>query len=272
MTAPTSGPDRTHVYTSRHLERDSAGSAARGRPLRGRVRAPGSAGSLDRPRGSPVVVIESGGRLRRRGPGVGGCTRSRWRLYTDPETRLDHAFIGWWEDPDHGWMHAYDALHDRGGLAGWRRSTGPPASRAATSTTRAGCASTGCRATTRHGDALRRCSPASSRTPRSPSATTLAMKVFRKITPGEPDISVHEVLTSAGRRAHRVPHGWPDSGDGDPGQRGDEGTGTTMQMAMLQQFLRTASDGWDLAPGERPQPLRRATPRLRGRRRLRRGE
>ena len=29
-------------------------------------------------------------------------------LYDEPEHRLDHAFAGWWEDPDVGWTHAYD--------------------------------------------------------------------------------------------------------------------------------------------------------------------
>jgi maltokinase len=38
-------------------------------------------------------------------------------------------------------------------------------------------------------------------------------------------------------------YGWLDWVD----ERADEGTGTTMQLAMLQEFLRTASDGWDLA-------------------------
>ena len=55
-----------------------------------------------------------------------------------------------------------------------------------------------------------------------------------------PDIEVHEVLTEAGlrarRRALRLARGrWTTSGR-DP-----------LQLAMLQQFLRTASDGWDLA-------------------------
>jgi len=42
--------------------------------------------------------------------------------YPDPERRLDHAFIGWWEDPALGWVHAYDALHDREAMACWLRS------------------------------------------------------------------------------------------------------------------------------------------------------
>ena len=43
-------------------------------------------------------------------------------LYEHPEHRLDHAFIGWWEDPERGWVHAYDALHDREAMALWQRA------------------------------------------------------------------------------------------------------------------------------------------------------
>ncbi|GAA2123626.1 maltokinase N-terminal cap-like domain-containing protein [Nocardioides bigeumensis] len=67
------------------------------------------------------------------------------------------------------------------------------------------------------------------------------LKVFRKVTPGvNPDIGVHEVLTRAGSDKVAALYGWLEarekSGDGEP-----------LQLAMLQQFLRTASDGWDLA-------------------------
>ena len=43
-------------------------------------------------------------------------------FYEHPEGRLDHAFVGWWEDPEHGWVHAYDALHDREAMALWQRA------------------------------------------------------------------------------------------------------------------------------------------------------
>ena len=65
------------------------------------------------------------------------------------------------------------------------------------------------------------------------------MKVFRKITPGvNPDIAVHEVLTRAGSEHVAALYGWLDVDDRRP---------EPLQLAMLQQFLRTASDGWDLA-------------------------
>ncbi len=64
------------------------------------------------------------------------------------------------------------------------------------------------------------------------------LKVFRRITPGtNPDIEIHEALTRAGstprRRALRL-------------RRGPTPT-RELHLAMLQQFLRTASDGWELA-------------------------
>ena len=47
-------------------------------------------------------------------------------LYTEPEHRLDHAFVGWWEDPDVGWTHAYDAVHDREAMATYLRAVAYP--------------------------------------------------------------------------------------------------------------------------------------------------
>jgi maltokinase len=71
------------------------------------------------------------------------------------------------------------------------------------------------------------------------------MKVFRKITPGaNPDISIHEVLTRAGSDHVAALYGWLETAsitsEGAPEDR-------ILHLAMLQQFLRTATDGWDLA-------------------------
>jgi maltokinase len=152
-------------------------------------------------------------------------------FYVQPETRLDHAFVGWWEDSDHGWQHAYDALHDREAMALWQRSfdravetgglrfhrlPGHELDLEAHSTLFSGEQSNSSVAFGE--DAL--------------------MKVFRKVTPGvNPDIEVHEVLTRAGSDHVAALYGWLDVDDG----------GRTLQLAMLQQFLRTATDGWDLA-------------------------
>ena len=64
------------------------------------------------------------------------------------------------------------------------------------------------------------------------------LKVFRKVTAGRnPDISIHEVLTEAG--SEHVAHLY--------GYVTASVDGAEIDLAMLQQFLRTASDGWDLA-------------------------
>jgi maltokinase len=163
-------------------------------------------------------------------------------FYRDPESRLDHAFLGWWEDPEYGWVHAYDALHDRESMACWLRSFG-----AADGGT--------------HGEPVR--SPEGLTFHRLPgydldqtahstlftgeqSNSSVAfgddslMKVFRKVTPGvNPDIRVHEVLTLAGSEHVAALYGWLDAEDPE--------TGSVLQLAMLSQFLRTATDGWDLA-------------------------
>jgi len=64
------------------------------------------------------------------------------------------------------------------------------------------------------------------------------LKVFRKITPGiNPDIAIHEVLTEAGSDHVAALYGWVEA----------DAEGGVVHLAMLQQFLRTAIDGWELA-------------------------
>ena len=70
------------------------------------------------------------------------------------------------------------------------------------------------------------------------------LKIFRKVTPGlNPDISTHEVLTRAGSDKVAALYGWLEVDGKSPSAE----EGEPLQLAMLQQFLRTASDGWDLA-------------------------
>jgi maltokinase len=152
-------------------------------------------------------------------------------FYAEPQDHLSHALIGMWEDEDFGPSHVYDAVHDRRAMAHWLSSFAEPddAGRLrfhrlpgheldveAHSTLFSGEQSN---SSVRFGeDSL--------------------LKVFRKITPGNnPDISVHEVLTRAGSEHVAALYGWLEVEDGDE----------VLQLAMLQQFLRTASDGWDLA-------------------------
>jgi maltokinase len=156
-------------------------------------------------------------------------------LYAEPEGRLDHAFVGWWKEGDDegsGWVHAYDAVHDRAAMAKYLE-------------TFLGKATT-------DGD-LRFVSVGGHELEPDAQSTLFSgeqsnssvaygedavLKVFRKITPGEnPDITTHRVLTEAESTHVAHLYGWVESGAGDD----------VLHLAMLQQFLRTASDGWDIA-------------------------
>jgi len=161
-------------------------------------------------------------------------------FYTDPEYRLDHAFLGWWEHGDLGWVHAYDALHDKEAMACWLRSFDhaadghiDPDSVLAFHRLPGHDLDLSVHSTLFSGE-------------QSNSSVAFGedslMKVFRKVTPGvNPDIAIHEVLTEVGVDHVAPLYGWLDTVV-------DVGEGpTTMQLAMLQRFLRTASDGWDLA-------------------------
>jgi maltokinase len=158
-------------------------------------------------------------------------------FYTEPQERISHALIGEWVDDDFGPAYVYDALHDRESMGLWLKAF----------------ASAGL-------DSARPAELAFHRLPgheldldahstlfsgeQSNSSVAFGedslMKVFRKVTPGvNPDIAIHEVLTEAGSEHIASLYGWVDLVD--------EETDTTIQLAMLQQFLRTASDGWELA-------------------------
>jgi maltokinase len=166
-------------------------------------------------------------------------------FYEHPQGRLDHAFVGWWEDPAYGWVHAYDALHDREAMACWQRSfdsaaaegggTGGPTPESGLSFHRL----------PGHDLDLEAHSALFSGQQSNSSVAygeDAIMKVFRKVTPGvNPDIQIHEVLTRLESTHIADLYGWLDAVV-------DVGEGpTTVQLAMLQRFLRTATDGWDLA-------------------------
>jgi maltokinase len=159
--------------------------------------------------------------------------------YAERQERLNHAFVGWWAEPElGGYVHAYDAVHDREAMAGWLRAFD-----------RAAGASTGSA-----DDALEfhrlpghdlDTEVHSTLFSGEQSNSSLAfgddslLKVFRKVTPGvNPDIAVHRVLTEAGSEHVAHLYGWLEIA---------ETEGAPLQLAMLQQFLRTATDGWDAA-------------------------
>ncbi len=174
-------------------------------------------------------------------------------LYADPEHRLDHAFVGWWEDPDVGWTHAYDAVHDREAMATYLRAfvyppDGPLEFHRLP------------------GEELDATAPSTPFTGEQSNSSVAfgeqaLLKVFRRITPGtNPDIEIHEKLTLAGSDNVAALLGWIECDAGGfetgaerPPQPPGSGAGRhappteRLQLGMWQQFLRTASDGWELA-------------------------
>ncbi|WP_420111829.1 maltokinase N-terminal cap-like domain-containing protein [Pseudactinotalea sp.] len=162
-------------------------------------------------------------------------------LYSHPQERLNHAFINWYDEGGESWVHAYDAIHDRDAMAAWLAAFaavepdgGAPVSESGPD-----------------GLVLRRLpghelDPEAHSTPFSGEQSNSSvmfgndslMKVFRKLTPGvNPDIEIHDVLTRAGSDHVAALYGWAELGSG-------EGV---LQLALLQQFLTTASDGFELA-------------------------
>ena len=153
-------------------------------------------------------------------------------FYTEPEHRLDHAFVGWWEDPEVGWTHAYDAVHDREAMAAYLRAFAfPPDGPLVFHRLPGEPLDTNVHSTPFTGE-------------QSNSSVAFGeqalLKIFRRVTPGaNPDIEVHDVLTRAGSDNVAALLGWIEGSAGS--------TDEAFQLAMLQQFLRTASDGWELA-------------------------
>jgi maltokinase len=148
--------------------------------------------------------------------------------YDEPQERLSHALVGDWD----GRIH-YDAVHDRDAMHVWLQAfTGE--------------------APTDDQIAFRRTddheldtSTHSSLYSGEQSNSSLAfgedslLKVFRRLTPGvNPDIEIHEALTRAASTHVAALHGYAAV---------TTPSGEELQVAMLQQFLRTASDGWELA-------------------------
>ncbi len=175
-------------------------------------------------------------------------------LYTEAEHRLDHAFVGWWEEPGRGWVHAYDALHDRQAMALWlvafgrAEPDGDPGSEAA----RADVGDLRFHRMPGHDLDLEAVSSLFTGEQSNSSVAygeDAVLKVFRKITPGaNPDITTHEALTRAGSTHVAHLYGWVEySRTEAAGGESDGGAGDLLHLGMLQQFLRTASDGWDLA-------------------------
>jgi maltokinase len=157
--------------------------------------------------------------------------------YPGEADHLSHAFVGLEEDGDGGRRWLYDALHDKDSTGLWVEGV---------ATGRAG-----------DGFVFHRDPTATELPPGGPSIVvgaeqsntslifgdTLIFKVFRKVSPGlNPDIEMHSALAAAGSTHIAAPVGWLegawDQGDGAP---------PTASLAMAQEFLKGATDGWELA-------------------------
>ena len=159
--------------------------------------------------------------------------------YPTTQDRLGHALVGVVEDEpvtdEGGECHYYDAVHDREAMAGYLASF-------------AVAESDGPLVFHRMSGHDLDLSTHSTLMSGEQSNSSVAfgedslLKIFRRLTPGvNPDIAIHEVLTRAESDQIAALYGWVEAADP------DEPAGPRLQLAMLSQFLRTASDGWELA-------------------------
>jgi maltokinase len=157
--------------------------------------------------------------------------------YPDLQDRIGHAHIGAHTDDELGPVHSYDAVHDREAMAVYLEafaSTTPRSEQVVGGLTFHRIdgheLDTGAHSTLFSGE-------------QSNSSVAFGedslLKIFRKVTPGRnPDIEIHRALTEAESHHIAALFGWIEATPPDM---------ETMDLAMIQQFLRTASDGWDLA-------------------------
>ena len=169
----------------------------------------------------------------------------------EPADQVSHVMLGETEDPDYGGLSWwYDALHDKEVTGAWL--AGIDADRAENGLVFA----RGREAGDLPLDATSLVNTGEQSNTSLVFDDAAILKVFRRVYPGHnPDIEVHEALSRvdggvrhvarllghvSGRRV-ADPDGSADPGDG-PDPSADR-----FDLAMLQEFFRTASDGWELA-------------------------
>jgi len=156
--------------------------------------------------------------------------------YDDIEERISHAYVGA-IDTDGGLVHLYDAVHDREAMRIWLDGF-------------IAAETTGTSQIDRlrfrrvpGGDPLDDTLVSSPMTGEQSNSSarfddTAIMKLFRKVSPGiNPDIEIHEELTRGGSEHIAQLYGWVEI----------DVDGELLQTAMLQEFLATATDGFELA-------------------------
>ncbi len=147
--------------------------------------------------------------------------------HSERQEQLDHAYLGEWDG-----RHVYDALHDRdavglltAGLAGESLDTTLRLHTVAKRTMDRGRPSVLLTGEQSNSNVV--------------VGDDLLLKVFRRVVPGRnPDIEVLAALTEAGSHEVVPMVGWLE---------GSDESGEPIDLAMLSDFLRTATDGWDLA-------------------------
>ena len=156
--------------------------------------------------------------------------------YPEEQEELEHAHIGLCDDPELGTVHAYDAVHDHEAMHLWL--SGFAGSRPA----RSDLVFLQVGEPELDEDARSALMSAEQSNSSVAFGEDSLMKLFRRVTPGvNPDVEMLTALTLAGN--DHVPallghvEATPEGQDG----------GEPLHLGILQQFLRTASDGWDLA-------------------------
>jgi len=150
----------------------------------------------------------------------------------EPE-RMAHAYVGAYDDPDLGRLLAYDALHDRPAIGAFVRGF-------VDEQTDGGIAHHVIGIVDIDTD-----TPSVMLTGEQSNTSLilgedLLLKVFRKIAPGRnPDIEIHAALTRVGSDTIAPLRGWIATSPVDDRE--------PYEIAMLQDFLRSGTDGWEYA-------------------------
>jgi maltokinase len=160
----------------------------------------------------------------------------RWPF---PADQLSHVMLGETEDPDYGGRSWWsDALHDKEVTGAWLAAIA------------SGRIDDSLAFTPGPGAASLPLDTTSLVLTGEQSNTSLVfddiaiLKVFRKVHAGvNPDIEVHEALNRLPNGDRHVAHLFGYAS----GTWGDDGERVRADLAMLQEFFRTATDGWELA-------------------------
>lgn len=157
-------------------------------------------------------------------------------LYDDLQAHLEHALV-----TERDGRHAYDAVQDRTAMAAYLAAFG-----------KAPVEADGLRFVRLEGHELDPDATASLFGGEQSNSSVFfgedaVLKLFRKVTPGEnPDVTTHRALTEAGSTHVAALYGWIEAPPVEVGGA-PEPSLEIRHLGMLQQFLRTASDGWGQA-------------------------